>query len=330
MNEAREVSELMNSMLGMGACRLADGALHLGHYNGCFRPDKLRTVRELLFVIQDSTSIGSYTSEPLRSTVARIAAQLYSIPSVIKITPCLQTAIFGHYAPLFDVARRLVSVRLLETTHPKKQQLTTKDILYLHDYLFPLDQAVQILATWTRNVLMNDDNQRSVRLARKLYDRLTFRLPALSLLRPQLILGNPPRLFGADGKKMSRGNRNAVFLLDSKDRLSRFVKTCLRYLRHPPEAGDPRFVTRQEPAIATLGAFLGLARTDAEAALFPEAADDLEERLMHTVWSMMASVQDRYHEMILDQDLILQRLTADQEQVRAKISATLEPMRTGL
>src|SRR6476646_1515822 len=123
-------ADIIYAPVGMGACRLADGTIHLGHYNGCFRPDKVKTINELLFVIQDNSFIGLYPFGSERSALVRFLGQLYSLSTQCRITACLQTGIFASYARLLDVARRVVTVRLLETTHPKKREIAVKQALY--------------------------------------------------------------------------------------------------------------------------------------------------------------------------------------------------------
>ena len=216
-------------IVGVSGCRLSDGRLHLGHYLGCFHPQKLRHVSQVFFVIQDQETNQLAGISPEKRSLLLLLSQLYNLPVEIEIIPCLQTAVFPAYAPLYDFARAATTLRTLETAHPKKTNLRQATALALRNYLFPIDQAVQFLAFGAKFVLMNDDNVRFFHLARRLHKKLVNH-PRQPIPKPMLLLKPCPRLIGSDGKKMAKAQANCIFFMDDDRTVVEQIKNYARRL----------------------------------------------------------------------------------------------------
>ncbi|WP_209599745.1 hypothetical protein [Ruegeria sp. HKCCSA071] len=209
--------------IALGGCRLSDGRLHIGHYHGCFGAQKLRSgFNKYFFVVQDSSSqVGDGHKET--ESLLSILAELYALDLGTTITVFRQSQVFPEYSRLFDSLLDSATCSLLEDTHPNKSHIANRAGMRVKDYLFPIEQVAQILATGATDVVMNDDNLRFVHLARRLRKTVMHRYPGFRLVRPTLLASDVPRLIGANGKKISKGNRNALFLEAKASEIQEYV-----------------------------------------------------------------------------------------------------------
>ncbi len=322
----------MNSsqQMGVSGCRLSDGRLHLGHYLGCLHPEKTKQIGELFFVIQDGKTNYLAGKPPSVEPLALLLAQLYAFCTEdCTIVPCLQSKIFPAYAPLFDFARAVITLRGLERVHPKKDDLKAAFGIPLRDYLFPVDQAVQFLAFGADFILMNDDNIRFARLANNLHKKLTT-AEHRSMPAPRMALDPVPRLLGSNGQKMSKANGNCIFLTDDDRTVTEQIRNYARRIGWR-WTRDCRWEYEGEVALSEeIGSGSALASICFTFQLdFPdlrlavESVPDLIEHLIKRIVPLISDVRARTHEAMKSKGLLFDRLAADSTRATHRIANTI-------
>jgi len=315
--------------VAVSGCRLNDGRLHLGHYLGCFHPTKSHLVTEIFFVIQDTETNTVAGIPPAEAPLALILSQLYSLPIDARVIPCLQSAIFPVYSPLYDYARASLTARALETVHPKKDDLRAPANLVLRNYLFPIDQAVQFLAFGAEAIFMNDDNVRFVRLAKRLYRKLPTskkaRIPC-----PRLITKPAPRLLGSDGMKMAKAQNNCIFLLDDEHTIIEQIKNYARGVGWRwTQNADWRFEgTDIAKDLTTGSALMSLVPsfTDWDESRKMTVADgpQIVEQALKTILPLAKGIRSNVEQLLMARPSLVERLQQDTAYVINRIESALE------
>src|SRR5215210_2028520 len=90
---------------GVSGCRLSDGRLHLGHFLGCFHPEKVRLVGTNFFVVDDQL-YNPLAGSPLdMQAFDLLIAQIYSLPTSDNVLVCLRSSLFPIYSFLYEFAQ---------------------------------------------------------------------------------------------------------------------------------------------------------------------------------------------------------------------------------
>lgn len=334
--------------IGVSGCRLSDGRLHFGHYLGCLHPKKLSLVSKNFFVIQDQDTNLLGGVAPPRSTLRLLLSQLYSFQTACQIIPCLQSKIFPAYAELYDFARRAITVRTLETVHPKKDELKTGRVsaaqepaneleelkpsvaLPLRNYMFPVDQAVQFLAFAPKFILMNDDNLRFVHLARLLHKRLA---PGVrdKLPSPELVSEPCPRLLASDGQKMSKANTNCIFFTDEARAIEEQIKNYARRLgwRWTKESvwkfeggNATEGLTAGSPLLSAALTFDVMPRSDRTTFDASRIVDSIAEVAL----PLVGDIRSRSQNLLRSEGALLSRFEEDNQRAVKHIRLTIEAL----
>jgi tryptophanyl-tRNA synthetase len=249
--EAEDMTRHGNLMAG---CRVSAGGLHLGHYLGCILPlANFPESTQYFFVLRDRPNPGLWrSSAPGSAEILAILADLMATPFGDRIQPVLQSDLYPYYRRLVDYFQAILTVNQLININPYKRALRQgASNMSVGDLMFPIESACTYFVLFAERVLMNDDNERFIKFAnhlrKKMCSAVGFELETLAA--PRLCHGPLPRIHGFDYRKMSKGNRNCIFLSDSDDVLDAKLSQLMRFkhlFHHKPEFGSQYAMSRDQ------------------------------------------------------------------------------------
>ncbi len=218
---------------------------------------------------------------------------------------------------------------LLEDTHPNKSQIADRAGMRVKDYLFPIEQVAQILAIGTTDVVMNDDNLRFVHLARRLRKIVMRRYPRFKLVRPTLLAGDVSRLVGANGKKISKGNCNALFLATEVSEIQEYVAgfshkkrlfACGAPFRLAYQSGNRGYeLPESMPLVVLHKAFCGREAGQYKIGNMQEIGSEVTDSLVQ----LFGDFAEKKKIGLRNPENLLARLEADEDIVREQIRTVL-------
>lgn len=173
-------------------------------------------------MIQDEI-VDRLTSESYISRLHHMVATVLALsPSGPRTLVVRQSTIQAHYARLFTILTELCPSTLIAQKNPKIRD----DGIHgtrLNEFIFPVGEVCNMFSLGCEFLFMNDDNLRFVNLARKMRRRMMSNGVPFVPVRPSLILGGAPRLYGYNYMKMSKGNGNAIYLGMRQDGLRKEI-----------------------------------------------------------------------------------------------------------
>lgn len=208
------------------------GRLHLGHYHGVLRNWlKLQEEHDCFFFVADWHALTTEyaTPESIRQSTREMVIDWLSVglnPS--KATFFIQSDIKEH-AELYLLLSMITPLGWLERVPSYKdlqKELTQKD-LSTHGFLgYPLLQTADIVLYNATKVPVGEDQVPHIELAREVVRRFNF-IYGETLVEPQPLLTNAPKLLGPDRRKMSKSYNNCLYLGDSADEIRRKVSEAI-------------------------------------------------------------------------------------------------------
>lgn len=219
------------------------GKLHLGHYHGVLSNWlKLQNQEECFFFIADWHALTTEYANPgvvLESTREVLLDWLSVGLDPEKATIFVQSHVKEH-AELHLLLSMMTPLGWLERVPSYKemqQELTTKDLSTYGFLGYPLLQTADIVLYDGGRVPVGVDQVPHIELSREVVRRFNH-LYGETLIEPQPLLTQSPKLLGFDRRKMSKSYDNCVFLSDSTDEVDKKVRSAIT---------DPARIRRDDP-----------------------------------------------------------------------------------
>ena len=195
------------------------GKLHLGHYYGALKNwASLQDNYECFYFVADWHALTTEYAHPqiIKESIHDMVIDWLALGiHVPKSTIFVQSQLPEH-AELHLMLSMITPLSWLErnpTYKEQEQELKDKDI-HTHGFLgYPVLQAADILIYKAHKVPVGIDQVPHLELTREIGRRFNFLYREFFPL-PDALLTETPKIFGIDGRKMSKSYNNAVFLSD--------------------------------------------------------------------------------------------------------------------
>jgi len=198
------------------------GKLHLGHFHGVLENWlRLQKGHECFFFVADWHALTTEYNNPsnIQDNIREMVIDWLSIGiDPDKSVIFLQSAVKEH-AELHLLLSMLTPLSWLERNPTYKEQVDEVKDKDLHTYGFlgyPVLQTADIIMYKANMVPVGIDQAPHLELSREITRRFNF-LYGETFPEPQTLLTETPKLLGTDGRKMSKGYNNAIFLSDPPD-----------------------------------------------------------------------------------------------------------------
>ncbi|MFH0839122.1 MAG: tryptophan--tRNA ligase [Candidatus Omnitrophota bacterium] len=206
------------------------GPLHIGHLVGALKNwVKLQDEYECFFMIADWHALMSEYEDPslIMKYSAEIALDWLSVGiDSSKSTIFLQSDVKEHL-DVYMVLSTITPLGWLERCPTYKEQLRENKTRDLTTYAFlgyPVLQAADILLYKAHAVPVGEDQKAHLELTREIARKFNSAYRQ-TLVEPQELLTDTPRLLGLDGRKMSKSFNNFIALSDSADTVRKKIST---------------------------------------------------------------------------------------------------------
>lgn len=218
------------------------GKLHLGHYHGVLKNWlKLQETNDCFFFIADWHALTTEYADPeiIRNSTREVLIDWLSVGlDPEKAVLFIQSQVKEH-AELHLLLSMLTPLGWLERVPSYKemrQELSTKDLSTYGFLGYPLLQAADVALYDGQKVPVGVDQVPHIELAREIVRRFNH-LYGKTLVEPQSLLTDSPKLLGPDRRKMSKSYDNALYLSDSPEEIERKIRTAIT---------DPARVRRED------------------------------------------------------------------------------------
>jgi tryptophanyl-tRNA synthetase len=219
------------------------GRLHLGHYHGVLRNwVKLQQDYECFFFVADYHGLTTEYAKPevVRDSSREIlldwlAAGLDPEKAVIFV----QSDVKEH-AELHLLLSMLTPLGWLERVPSYKemqQELSNKDLSTYGFLGYPLLQTADIALYDGQKVPVGQDQVPHIELSREVVRRFNY-LYGETLVEPQPLLTEAPKLLGMDRRKMSKSYDNCLYLSDPPEKIEKKVREAIT---------DPARIRKDDP-----------------------------------------------------------------------------------
>ncbi|MCI4626335.1 MAG: tryptophan--tRNA ligase [Candidatus Magnetoovum sp. WYHC-5] len=209
------------------------GILHIGNLVGALQNwVKLQTQYECLYCVVDLHAlttnytnpqvIGGYVNDMV---VNFIAAGL----DPQKCTIFLQSKVHEH-AELHLLLSMITPLGWLErvpTYKEKQTELVDRDINTYGFLGYPVLQAADILIYRAKYVPVGFDQLPHLEITREIARRFHFLYKSETLVEPEALLTEYPKVLGVDGRKMSKSYDNAIYMSDSPEVVDKKIRTMM-------------------------------------------------------------------------------------------------------
>jgi len=205
------------------------GKLHLGHYLGSLKNRvRLQDEYEQYLLIADVQALTDNYENPQK--VADSVRDLVLDYVAVGIDPEKSTIVLqskvGAIAELTVFYLNMVSLNRVLRNPTVKSEIEQKgfgDSIPAGFAMYPVSQAADITAFGAHLVPVGEDQLPMIEQTREIVRKFN-NLYGETLIEPEALLGEQPRLVGTDGKsKMSKSLDNAIYLSDSKEEVLRKV-----------------------------------------------------------------------------------------------------------
>jgi tryptophanyl-tRNA synthetase len=205
------------------------GKLHLGHYVGSLANRvKLQDVYDQYVLIADVQALTDNYENP--GKVVDSVRELVLDYVAVGIDPSRSTIVLQSQIPaiaeLTVFFLNLVSLNRVLRNPTVKAEIEQKgfgDSIPAGFALYPVSQAADIVAFEANLVPVGDDQLPMIEQTREIVRKFN-NLYQGTLVEPEALVGEFPRLVGLDGKaKMSKSLNNCIYLSDSVDEVNKKV-----------------------------------------------------------------------------------------------------------
>ncbi len=235
-----------NGVILTGGCRAQPGGVHWGHAYGSFSGVQMSAQDRFVFVISDTVG----TPRSCDSYAFEIAQQILSWPLDGWMAVCRESRIRPSLARLALEIERTIGLSRLQKYHPHRREIRGSGRYRgsIGDLIFPLHQASYLIGIGTNIACYNDDNSFVVAFTREVARRLR---KDSAWEEPKLSPRDPGHLIGRDGRRMCKGNRNALSLHADAPSVRRYVGSLVG---RGVGDGDPseQVASKQELGLAQL------------------------------------------------------------------------------
>ncbi len=219
------------------------GRLHLGHYHGVLRNWlQLQDQYDCYFFVADLHGLTTEYANPgaIREWTREIVADWLAVGMDPEKAVLFVQSDIREHTELHLYLSMLTPIGWLERVPSYKemqQELTTKDLSTYGFLGYPLLQTADILLYDGEKVPVGADQVSHIELAREIVRRFNH-LYGKTLLEPQALLTNSPKLLGTDRRKMSKSYDNGLFLGDSEEAIRKKIQSAVT---------DPERIRREDP-----------------------------------------------------------------------------------
>ena len=226
------------------------GNLHLGHYFGAVTNYlKLQDEYEFYLEIADVQGLTDNFDNPekIRKNVKEITMDLLACGIDPKKVNLFIQSMIPEIAELTVYYSNLVTMSRLYRNPTVKSEIAQKKALFGNDgesvtYGFvgyPVSQAADITAFSGQYVPVGEDQLPLIEQCREIVRKFNH-IYGETLIEPEPILSNFPRLKGLDGsEKMGKSLGNAIYLIDSEDEINKKIMKAVT---------DPNKISKDDPA----------------------------------------------------------------------------------
>lgn len=219
------------------------GKLHLGHYHGVLENwVKLQDQYECFFFVADWHSLTTEYANPkiIKDSIREILLDwLASGVDPEKATIFVQSRVPEH-AELHLLLSMITPISWLERVPSYKElknELKDRDLSTYGFLGYPLLQTADVAIYQANFVPVGQDQLAHLELSREVVRRFNF-LYGDTLVEPQSMLTQSPKLLGTDGRKMSKSYGNCLYLSDPIAEVEKKVMAMMT---------DPARKKRQDP-----------------------------------------------------------------------------------
>lgn len=219
------------------------GRLHLGHYHGVLRNwIKLQQDYECFFFVADLHGLTTEYAKPelVRESSRQILLDWLSVGlDPEKAVIFIQSDVKEH-AELHLLLSMITPLGWLERVPSYKemqQELSTKDLSTYGFLGYPLLQTADIALYDGQKVPVGQDQVPHIELSREVVRRFNY-LYGETLVEPQPLLTDAPKLLGMDRRKMSKSYDNCLYLSDTPEAIDRKIRSAIT---------DPARIRKDDP-----------------------------------------------------------------------------------
>jgi tryptophanyl-tRNA synthetase len=219
------------------------GKLHLGHYHGVLKNwIRLQEEYECFFFVADWHGLTTEYAKPevVRDSTREILIDWLSAGlEPEKAVVFIQSQVKEH-AELHLILSMLAPLGWLERVPSYKemqQELSNKDLSTYGFLGYPLLQTADIALYDGKKVPVGVDQVPHIELAREIVRRFNY-LYGETLVEPQPLLTEAPKLLGPDRRKMSKSYDNCLYLSDPPEAIEKKILSAIT---------DPGRIRRDDP-----------------------------------------------------------------------------------
>lgn len=219
------------------------GKLHLGHYHGVLRNwIRLQNDNECFFFVADWHALTTEYQKPeiVRQSTRDVLLDWLSVGlDPEKAVIFVQSEVKEH-AELHLLLSMIAPLGWLERVPSYKemqQELSTKDLATYGFLGYPLLQTADVALYNGAKVPVGQDQVPHIELSREIVRRFNY-LYGETLVEPQPLLTESPKLLGMDRRKMSKSYDNCLYLSDTPEQIEKKVKSAVT---------DPARLRRDDP-----------------------------------------------------------------------------------
>lgn len=235
------------------------GKLHLGHYIGSLKSRvELQKKYKQYILVADVQALTDNAENPekVRNNVIELLLDYLSVGiDPTQTTICIQSMI-PAIAELTIFYLNLVTLSRVERNPTVKQELKLRNFsggIPCGFLTYPISQAADITAFGAHFVPAGEDQEPMLEQTREIVKKFNS-VYGETLVEPEIILSQTPRLIGTDGKnKMSKSLGNTIYLSDSPEDIERKVMNMFTDPNHL-RINDPGN-TKNNPVFIYLDAF---------------------------------------------------------------------------
>lgn len=315
------------------------GPLHLGHLVGSLQNRvKLQDEYKQYILIADAQALTDNSGNPekVRDNILEVALDYLAVGIDPKQSTIFVQSLIPELAELTMYFLNLVTVARLQRNPTVKDEMKDKGFgenVPAGFLIYPVSQAADIVAFKANLVPVGDDQLPMIEQARELVRKFNHTYKNSTLVEPEALISNFPRLPGTDGKgKMSKSLGNAIFLRDSPEEISRKVRGMFTDPNHL-KVEDPGTV-EGNPVFSYLDAFdpdqKGLEKMKNHYRKGGLGDGVVKKRLDKVLQDLLRPIRERREELAKNPDKIMKILYNGTSEARSVVSETLSEVREAM
>ena len=208
------------------------GKLHIGHLLGALENYKKLEGQDAFFMIADLHALTTEYEDKTKiaeNVMEVVVDYLASGLDPEQCTMFVQSEVLEHanLALLFSMITPIAWLERNPTYKDQINELKGKE-LHTHGFLgYPVLQAADIAIYKAEKVPVGEDQLPHLELTREIIRRFHHLYKKNIFPEPEAVLTQVPKVPGLDGRKMSKSYGNSIYLADSKEEVTKKVKTMV-------------------------------------------------------------------------------------------------------